>query len=321
MASQLSKVHLPIETPRLTLRLPSWGDLPALRRSFRDPRTARAAGAAMHPPAERKDPALRISRTRREYRRGEHLSLSVLLRDSPVCIGRVGLRGLDRTRQKVESLSYWIDPRFWNLGYATEASWHLCEAAFRELGMRRIGSSTLDRNFASLAVLQRLGFVRDGREREAVRVKGRVMDMVLFGMLERELPSWERVSQGGEASRSAPLTCDTEGTDDPSSELSVPVDRPADGGAEGRWRSDPPGSRGDGQALPGDLGGHPPPVGTGSHGAPRSAGGSCAASGSTRPSCPSHLRSGSRGPPRRGALGHPGPEFPPSPVCTPPPGL
>ena len=196
MASRLSNVHLPIGTPRLTLRLPAASDLPSLRRSFRDPRTARAAGAAMHSAAERKDPALMISRTRREYRRGEHLSLSVLLRDPPVCIGRVGLRGLDWTWQKVESLSYWIDPRYWNQGYATEASWHLCEAAFRELGMRRIASSALDRNLASLAVLQRLGFVREGREREAVRVKGRVMDMVLFGILEREFPSWERVSQG-----------------------------------------------------------------------------------------------------------------------------
>ncbi len=195
MPPGLPDVPLPIETPRLVLRLPSRRDLPDLRRSFRDPRNARAVGAPLHPRSEMRDPALLVSRTWREYRRGEHLSLSVVLRDPPVCIGRVGLRGLDWTYRKVESLSYWIDPTYWNRGYATEASWFLCHAAFRHLGMRRIGSSSLDLNRASRAVHRRLGFVEEGREREAVRIKGRSLDMIHFGLLKRELPSWGKVSK------------------------------------------------------------------------------------------------------------------------------
>ncbi len=136
-----------------------------------------------------------VSRTLREYRRGEHLSLSVVLRDSSVCIGRVGLRGLDWTYRKVESLSYWIDPQYWNRGYATEASWYLCSAAFRHLGMRRIGSSSLDQNLASLAVHRHLGFVEEGRERESVQLTRRCMDMIHFGLLKRELPAWEKVAK------------------------------------------------------------------------------------------------------------------------------
>ncbi len=205
MASRWSALRLPIETPRLTLRLPSGKDVPDLRRSFRDPRTARAAGAYLHSRSERNNPALMISRTRREYRRGEHLSLSVILRDPPICVGRVGLRGLDWSHRCVESLSYWIDPKHWSHGYATEASWYLCDAAFRRLAMRRITSSALEENRASLAVHQRLGFVREGRAREAIWVAGKCMDMVLFGLLDRELPPWETVSRRiarGESRRS-----------------------------------------------------------------------------------------------------------------------
>jgi [ribosomal protein S5]-alanine N-acetyltransferase len=194
---RLTRVSLPIETPRLRLRLPTARDVPDLRRSFRDPRTARAAGAPLHSREEMRDPAQMVSRTRREYREGTDLSLSAVLRIDGRCIGRVGLRGLDWKYGCVESLSYWIDPRFWNLGYATEASWFLCHAAFRHLGIRRISSSALSPNAASLRVLKKLGFVHEGRQRAAVRVGGRAMDMQLYGLLRGELAPWDRLSRAG----------------------------------------------------------------------------------------------------------------------------
>lgn len=129
-----------------------------------------------------------VARTRREYREGSHLSLTVEHRAEGTCIGRVGLRELDWSYRKVGSLSYWIDPRWWGHGCATEASWFLCRAAFDELGVRRIGSSALAANEASLAVLRRLGFVREGRERASVKFPRRpAMDMILFGLLPEEL--------------------------------------------------------------------------------------------------------------------------------------
>jgi ribosomal-protein-alanine N-acetyltransferase len=128
-----------------------------------------------------------IARTRAEYRAGQHLSLSVIEREGGACVGRVGLRGLDWKWRKVESLSYWIDPAHWNRGYATEASWFLCSQAFRSLRMRRISSQALASNLASLRVLHRLGFVEEGREREAVCVRGSCLDMLLFGLLRNEL--------------------------------------------------------------------------------------------------------------------------------------
>ena len=177
---------LPVVTPRLVLRLPSRRDVPDLKRSFRDRRTARAVGASLHPPEERRDPARMVTRTREEYRKAAHLSLSVVERTGDRCVGRVGLRGLDWHWRKVESLSYWIDPTRWNRGYATEASFFLCETAFRRSRMRRVSSQALSENHASLAVLRKLGFVEEGRERRAVVVKGKAMDMVLFGLFPEE---------------------------------------------------------------------------------------------------------------------------------------
>jgi [ribosomal protein S5]-alanine N-acetyltransferase len=136
-----------------------------------------------------------VARTLEEYRKGEHLSLSVIERSTGRCIGRVGLRGLVWPYRKVESLSYWIDPPSWNRGYATEASWFLCREAFQRLRMRRVASQALDRNAASLRVLEKLGFVEEGRERRAVCVKGVCMDMVLFGLLREEMVPESAISR------------------------------------------------------------------------------------------------------------------------------
>lgn len=158
--------------------------------------TARAVGARLHSRSEMKNPSLMIARTLREFRNGEHLSLSILLRDDDRCVGRVGLRGMDWIWRKVESLSYWIDPKFWNHGLATEASWFLCRRAFAQLGIRRISSQALERNVASRAVLTKLGFHEEGRERQAVCVRGKCMDMILYGLLHGELrpPAWEKAA-------------------------------------------------------------------------------------------------------------------------------
>jgi [ribosomal protein S5]-alanine N-acetyltransferase len=191
----LDRLSLPLSTPRLQLRLPARRDVPDLREGFRDTRTARAVGAPLHSSEERRDPARMISRTRREFRKASDLSLSVIQRLDGRCVGRVGLRGLDWNHRTVESLSYWIDPRFWNRGYATEASWFLCHAAFAQLGMRRISSSALSPNVASLRVLKKLGFVHEGRQRKAVRVRGRALDMELYGLLRGELVPWISLSR------------------------------------------------------------------------------------------------------------------------------
>ena len=184
---RLRRVRSPIRTKRMTLRLPELSDVPDLKRMFRNPLTARAAGAPLRSNAEMRNPIELVRRTRREFRADAHLSLSAVLNSTSACIGRVGLRGLDWKWMKVESLSYWLDPRYWNQGLATEVSWFLCRLAFDRLDMRRIGSQALDGNPASQAVLRRLGFAEEGRERAAVCVKGRCMDMVWFGLLAGEL--------------------------------------------------------------------------------------------------------------------------------------
>ncbi len=97
------------------------------------------------------------------------------------------MRGLDWKWRRVESRSYWIDPGMGHRGYASEAARVLCHEGFRRLGARRFRPPALEPSGASLAEFRLLGFVEEGREREAVSERGRRKDGILFGPFDRVL--------------------------------------------------------------------------------------------------------------------------------------
>lgn len=88
------------------------------------------------------------------------------------------------------NLSFWLFPSAQGHGYATEAAAHLVAFAFRERGLRRITANAAAPNECSAAVLERLGFVHEGTQREKTMVDGEYVDLEFYGLLRRE---WEGV--------------------------------------------------------------------------------------------------------------------------------
>lgn len=74
----------------------------------------------------------------------------------------------------------------WGRGYATEAVAALVAFAFDSLGMRRLEADVDPRNDRSIRVLERLGFRREGVQRERYVLAGEVQDAVLYGLLRSE---------------------------------------------------------------------------------------------------------------------------------------
>ncbi len=73
----------------------------------------------------------------------------------------VGDAGLERTLRGEVELGYTLARGAWGRGYATEAG-ELCLAEARELGLRELVGVVDVRNPASVRVLEKLGFHRDG---------------------------------------------------------------------------------------------------------------------------------------------------------------
>jgi ribosomal-protein-alanine N-acetyltransferase len=77
----------------------------------------------------------------------------------------------------------------WGRGYAYEA-WSLCIShAFRSLGVRKLIAGACAQNTASITLLTRLGFLREGLLRGECLVDGEHSDVVRFGLFEPEFRS------------------------------------------------------------------------------------------------------------------------------------
>jgi len=84
------------------------------------------------------------------------------------------------------SLGYCFAETAWGHGYATEAVSALLTWAFDTLDLNRVQAETDTRNGASVRVLEKIGFVREGTLREDCVVSGDVSDSHVYGLLRRE---------------------------------------------------------------------------------------------------------------------------------------
>ena len=75
-------------------------------------------------------------------------------------------------------------------GYGGEAINWVLDWAFQHAGLHRIGLSAFSYNHNALKLYRKLGFVEEGREREAVFQNRAWHDIVLLSMLEHE---WEEL--------------------------------------------------------------------------------------------------------------------------------
>lgn len=107
-------------------------------------------------------------------------------RETDELIGTVTLFGL-RADQKRAEIGYSLRSDHWGRGLAREAVTCVLVFGFDELGLRRFEADVDPRNDASIGLLTRLGFLREGMLRERWVVGGEVCDTAFFGLLAREL--------------------------------------------------------------------------------------------------------------------------------------
>lgn len=173
----------PIRTERLLLRLPGPRDVEQIRRAGNYPQVAR--GTYMPYPLGRARAAQIVARRRREARAGRSLGLVISERRTGRIIGMIGLGAIDRHDRGAE-LYYWITPSEWGRGYASEAARAMLAVAFGRMRLHRVTAHVHTLNSASLRVLRKLGFRREGRLRE-VRPEGRRwQDAWVLGLLHHE---------------------------------------------------------------------------------------------------------------------------------------
>lgn len=118
----------------------------------------------------------------------EGVTLLVVPRDGEYAgepIGSVQLYPVNNARG-FANLGVWFLPQTWGNGYATEASAHLINHGFQQMGLHRISAVSNSPNEASISLCERLGFVHEGTSRELGFVDGEYIDLERYGLLADE---------------------------------------------------------------------------------------------------------------------------------------
>ena len=90
--------------------------------------------------------------------------------------GAIGLVLLQDVYSNTAELGYWLGEPFWGKGITTFAINLITQYGFEVLNLRRIHASIFDFNLASMKVLEKNGYVKEGVSRKAIIKNGVVCD-------------------------------------------------------------------------------------------------------------------------------------------------
>ena len=95
-------------------------------------------------------------------------------------VGGIGLElGKDVERVSAE-IGYWVGERCWGRGLATAALARITEEAFARFELSRVFALPFRSNAASIRVLEKAGFVLEGRLRQSAVKDGVIQDQLLY---------------------------------------------------------------------------------------------------------------------------------------------
>ncbi|MEV0973813.1 GNAT family N-acetyltransferase [Microtetraspora glauca] len=102
-------------------------------------------------------------------------------------IGLVRLSGAEPETGDADLDIYIGEKDCWGRGYGTEATRMICRYGFAKMRLHRITLWVAEANAAAIHVYKKVGFVEEGRAREAFRRDGDWHDLILMGLLDGEL--------------------------------------------------------------------------------------------------------------------------------------
>ena len=175
-------MSLPIMTERLVLRRFTMDDVPALLGLVREPSVARVMLGIEPTEASVRDYLARQT----SYQPFEQDRCFDLALERKRQCQVIGLLSLVRREHEKGEIGWALGTAHRGQGYVTEGARALMAYGFATLGLHRIYATTSDVNTGSWRVMERLGMRREGQLREAELRDGEWIDVLIYGLLDRE---------------------------------------------------------------------------------------------------------------------------------------
>lgn len=102
--------------------------------------------------------------------------------DNSIFYGVCTLSSWNKQHRKAET-GYWLLPEFWGKGFVAEALQAVFKYGFEDMNLHRIMAEVEDDNPASIAVLKKLGFTKEGTLKECEIKDGRFINLAVFSLL------------------------------------------------------------------------------------------------------------------------------------------
>ncbi len=173
-----------MEIPLGDYHLRPWrrGDEPALVKYANNPRVAaNLRDRFPHPytPADARDWIARATNQQRPI-------ANFAIASTREAIGGIGIIPGEDVGRKSAEIGYWLGEPFWGLGIATRAVQAMTDYAFAHFDLLRLGAWVFEGNAPSVRVLEKAGYVYEGRLRQAAVKNGKVLDLLLYGKVREE---------------------------------------------------------------------------------------------------------------------------------------
>jgi ribosomal-protein-alanine N-acetyltransferase len=104
--------------------------------------------------------------------------------DDNAMVGGLTLANIRRGVAQAGSIGYWIGAPFARQGYMTAAVRALIPFSFRTLHLHRLEAACIPGNAASISLLEKTGFTREGYARSYLCIDGVWQDHLLFARLQ-----------------------------------------------------------------------------------------------------------------------------------------
>jgi [ribosomal protein S5]-alanine N-acetyltransferase len=174
----ISGAGLFLRTPSLA-DYPAWAELRAGSRAFLTPWEPTWPADDLTRAAFRR----RIRRYQSEIREDHAYPFFIFRQTDSLLTGGITLSNVTRGMTQTATIGYWMGERFAGQGAMTRAVRALVPFAFNSLHLHRLEAACLPHNKASMRLLEKVGFQREGLARGLVCINGRWQDHIVFAML------------------------------------------------------------------------------------------------------------------------------------------
>lgn len=126
----------------------------------------------------------RLRRYAGDRRLGQSYSFFLFASDTDRLLGGLTLSNVRRGAAQCATLGYWMGEPHHGRGHMTAGVRTVLPFAHGVLGLHRVEAACLPTNDASIRLLEKTGFVREGYARQYLSINGRWEDHLLFAHLK-----------------------------------------------------------------------------------------------------------------------------------------